>query len=448
MNIDFKRNYERILFYFLNKGLAMFKYVLSFFLVGSIMAAEDYKIVEGDIALKLSSDKASFLRSSNRWPGGVIPWMIDPADAGNRALIKAVKSALDLLNTNTNLVFKRATTEDKNWIVFTTKNEGCFSYVGMQGGPQEVNLSRGCHQELIVSHEILHAIGMEHEQSREDRDNYLTIIWDNIKENQVHNFSKVPRSNFGEYNLNSIMHYGSFSFTKNGRPTMVTRDGKTFEQNLKYFTKGDQEAVNSFYPVKFNFNLDLVDLSFEQDGKEVTYVQLKTNPEMIKSIESLIYKVNGGEPTEATNWDNNFRVSFPTLVGRNVVHITFNLKDGTKEEAEFTYFFIERNLRVDCEFSAKRFFSDDSKTFSVPITYEGDDPLVESHELRDFFAKVQAMYNTETNNMELKLTVGREGGLIRDEEKEERTFTVPETGKFSVEIDRAELTCNAINEAL
>jgi hypothetical protein len=230
---------------------------------------------------------------------------------------------------------------------------------------------------------------------------------------------------------------------------MITRDGKTFQQNLRYFTKGDQEAVNAFYPVKFNFNLDLVDLSFEQDGKEVTYVQLKTNPEMIKSIESVIYKINGGEPSsEVTNWDNNFRVSFPTQVGRNVVHITFNLKDGTKEDAEFTYFFVERNLRVECEFTAKRFFSDDATTFSVPITNEGDEPLVETHELRDFFAKAQAMYNTETNNLELKLTVGREEGLIRGEEKEERTFDVSENGRFSVEIDKAELTCNAINEAI
>jgi hypothetical protein len=427
----------------------MFKYVLSFFLVGSIMAAEDYKIVEGDIALKLSSDKASFLRSSNRWPGGVVPWTIDPNDAGNRPLIKAVKGALDLLNKNTNLVFKKATNEDKNYIVFTTKNEGCFSYVGLQGGAQEVNLSRGCHQELIVSHEILHAIGMEHEQSREDRDNYLKINWGNIKEDQVHNFDKVPRSNFGEYNLNSIMHYGSFSFTKNGQPTMITRDGKTFQQNLRYFTKGDQEAVNAFYPVKFNFNLDLVDLSFEQDGKETTFVQLKTEPQMIKSIASVIYKINGGEPSdEVTNWDNNFRVGFTTLVGRNVIHITFNLKDGTKEEAEFTYFYNERNVKVDCEFSTKRLFSDDETTFSVPITYDGDEPLVESHELRDFFAKAQASYNTETNTMELKLTVGRESGLIREEEKEERSFTISENGKFSVEIDKADLSCNVINEVL
>lgn len=428
----------------------MNKFILSFFLLsfslpGSLLASKDFVIVEGDIALKKSGDKSSFLRSAKRWPGGVIPWMVDKDDANNERLIKAITGAMNILNKDTNLVFKKKSDQDKNFLVFTTKNTGCFSYVGMQEGAQEVNLSKGCHLDLIAAHEILHAVGMEHEQSREDRDDYLDIKWENIKEDQKHNFGLVPRSNFGEYNLNSIMHYGSYSFSKNGKPTMTTKSGETFEQNLKYFSKGDQEAVNNFYPFKFNFELSKVDLNFEQEGKEKTFVQLKTDPQIIKSINSVVYKINGGEPSnEVTTWNDNFRYNFETKSGRNVIQVTFNLKDDTKQEAEFSYFFTGRKLSVDCKFSAKR----DTTDFVVPVTYEGDDPSVETRELGNYFAKGQAILNTDTNSLNLKMTVGRKAGLIRREQKEEQTFNISESDTKKIEFDRAELSCHAINEAL
>jgi Astacin (Peptidase family M12A) len=424
---------------------------LTFFLIGLSFsgplkaAAKDYTIVEGDIALKRSGDKSSFLRTANRWPGGVIPWMVDGRDANNKNLLNAIKGAMDILNKDTNLVFKPKTEQDKNYIVFTTQENGCFSYVGMQGGAQEVNLSKGCHYNLIVAHEILHAIGMEHEQSREDRDDHIKINWDNIKEDQKHNFGIVKRSNFGEYNLTSIMQYGSYSFSKNNQPTMTTIDGEVFEQNIKYFTKGDAEAVNNFYSFKFNFDLTKVDLSFKHEDEETTFVQLKADPQLIKSIDSVVYKINGGEnSTDVITWDNSFRYNFKPLKGRNVINVTFNLKDGTKQEAEFTYFSIDRKLSVNCHFSAKR----ENTDFIVPITYEGDEPSLEARELGNYFAKASAIFNMDTNAMELKMMVGRKPGLIRREQKEEQTFTITETKTQRIESDRAELTCDAINEAL
>lgn len=64
----------------------------------------------------------------------------------------------------------------------------CFSYVGkvFEGG-QVLSIGVYCDRLAIVEHEILHALGFYHEQSRPDRDDYVKIVFENIQSGSTTN---------------------------------------------------------------------------------------------------------------------------------------------------------------------------------------------------------------------------------------------------------------------
>ena len=97
--------------------------------------------------------------------------------------------------------------------------------------PQDLSLMKltddsTCIDRGIIAHELLHALGIWHEQSRSDRDNFVTINWNNIKPGFESNFYiQSTASLLGtSYDLKSIMHYGSYAFSGNGLPTIVAKN--------------------------------------------------------------------------------------------------------------------------------------------------------------------------------------------------------------------------------
>ena len=67
-------------------------------------------------------------------------------------------------------------------------------------------------------HEIGHAIGFWHEQSRPDRDDYVKINLTNVQAGLEHNFMKQTSSEIdscgSEYDYGSIMHYPTTAFVR------------------------------------------------------------------------------------------------------------------------------------------------------------------------------------------------------------------------------------------
>ncbi|XP_038589870.1 astacin-like metalloendopeptidase isoform X3 [Micropterus salmoides] len=176
------------------------------------------------------------------WPTQEIPYVISPALASRR---KHILSAMKMVSKDTCVSFHKRTSET-NYLLFTTSN-GCASSVGFLGGEQPVYVGPTCLVGNIV-HEILHALGIQHEHTRTDRDQYIAVLPHNIMPGMEKNFKKQEGETFDlPYDVTSIMHYGSVFFSSNGRPTIVPKNNvKDMGQRVK-MTKMDIEKVRRLY---------------------------------------------------------------------------------------------------------------------------------------------------------------------------------------------------------
>ena len=119
------------------------------------------------------------------------------------------------------------------------------SPVGYQGGVQSIQIWP-THGKSVVEHEVLHALGMWHEQQRIDRDIFINLNLGCVPINRWHNFDKAGLP-IGAYDFSSIMHYDSFAFSFiPGCATMTKKNGDTFSRSQALST-GDIASLNILY---------------------------------------------------------------------------------------------------------------------------------------------------------------------------------------------------------
>ncbi|CAN9506866.1 unnamed protein product [Ophioblennius macclurei] len=193
-------------------------------------SSEDPFVMFGDIAVPTGLHNADpcTTRPGNRgclWPksrdGKVyVPYRI--SNQYSQRERNTIVQGLQSFAQSTCIRFTPVNKEHKDFVDIQSRS-GCFSFVGRRGGSQVVSLSRqGCVFRQIIQHELLHALGFNHEQTRSDRDQHVRILMQNVIRGMEHNFRKIQTNNLGTpYDYNSVMHYGRFAFSRNRQPTII-----------------------------------------------------------------------------------------------------------------------------------------------------------------------------------------------------------------------------------
>ena len=187
--------------------------------------------------------------TDQRWPTRVkdvvqIPYVLDSSFSSNQ--VSGIRNALKELGSRSQVV-RFVPRKNEYDYIYVNDSGGCSSFVGKQGGRQVISLEGYCaSRKGIIQHEFIHALGLFHEQSRPDRDDYVKIKWQNIQGGTEHNFrKKEDLSTLGNsYDYGSVMHYPDDAFSSNGSDTispLKPLDGKVLGQRNE---ADDQDIVD------------------------------------------------------------------------------------------------------------------------------------------------------------------------------------------------------------
>jgi len=230
------------------------------------LADAETGLIEFDI--RPSKNKGSVTaKESLLWDKAIVPYVIQGTiylEGGGQIVginreedKEKIRAALSELSKETGILFPEYETESelyaahKDGVKIIAGWKYSTSFLGRQGRIQTITLGLTL-EKSVIQHEFMHTLGFNHEFTREDRDEYVDIHWENIPERMHRQFEIKENSKDCEgFDINSIMMYGSFNVQKDStKIEMTLKDGSTFERKTT-LSEGDISSVKSLYEDKF-----------------------------------------------------------------------------------------------------------------------------------------------------------------------------------------------------
>merc|ERR1711892_1151456 len=211
------------------------------------------------------------------WPNAIVPYIVDASFTSNERAV--IAQGIRHVEDNSCIRFvPRDGDYDYLDIVPGAPDAGCYAQIPYYPGRgrMEIGLEQsGCVYMSVVVHELLHTLGVKHEQSRPDRDDYITIHWANFKPKGPSQFYKdawvgtdpatLPgicseTLDYGNcfsgwftsacgfaYDYSSIMHYSATSFGIDGAVVMTPTDSSVTTLGNSVLSPLDKDKIQCMY---------------------------------------------------------------------------------------------------------------------------------------------------------------------------------------------------------
>jgi hypothetical protein len=172
-----------------------------------------YLIASPSEAADFSAHVDTQAKKPQPWPGGVIPYHISKLTPEQQSIVK--RGMQRWMDTGAQISFVPRTNQEE-YVFFTSNltNGNNTSLVGYKKGTRaEINITAFWwrQEEWMIVHELGHVLGFHHEHQRWDRDDYITVHYENIKTGRSSDYDRIERTNWIvsslPYDYRSIMHY-------------------------------------------------------------------------------------------------------------------------------------------------------------------------------------------------------------------------------------------------
>ncbi|XP_040267781.1 embryonic protein UVS.2-like [Bufo bufo] len=241
-------------------------------------------------------------------------------------------------------------------------SDGCSSYVGQNGGAQPVRLlAPACMSRGIIQHELNHALGFQHENSRSDRGSYITINYKNVKRGMENNFDIQDGTTLGlPYDYTSVMHYDKVAFAINPNlPTISTipnpnvqvgqRDGLSVldvakinkfyncDVSSRLFNTESERFSSENYPNNYPDNMNFTFLIRTPDGQvSLTFddFSLQNSPECLSDYVRIFDGPSRRSPLLLNNTCDSTPI--PTVIGSTNQMLMEFVSDGSVSSRGFS----------------------------------------------------------------------------------------------------------------
>lgn len=236
-------------------------------------------VFQGDIILTreqlhLDSLKGASIDDILIWPNNTVYYTI------NENLIDNDYRIVNAINHWSNVTPLRFIKRDnqENYIEFIWDEKSCSSNLGMIEGKQFIKIPDWAITGNIM-HEIGHAVGLIHEHSRSDRDNYITVHYDNIIDDEHIRLQFDKMSNCvlkDDFDFFSIMLYGCYDIRgttsiDKTKPQITKLNGEIYNYNRKNLSQVDIKMIKFLYPPMRQVNGTFTD---SRDGHVYKWVKI------------------------------------------------------------------------------------------------------------------------------------------------------------------------------